>query len=437
MSQLAISVLVAVNVGLIFLVLAAPLGVRTVRAKVSVAVPRDRVWQALWPFGIDAGWSGEIVEAEHVSGEYGQARVKIGWDDREGQPIERVLSLEDIVEGERFSMAIIDDSSLDPTFWEHYCESVELTGQGDRTEVALTQTDRYRGLAFLVFRFFALRRKAHKLKTWAETGKYRKGGLFERPITQIALAVLSTFLIWPLFGLNAGGFTLAACLTLAVALHELGHLAAFRLTGHRKVRMIFIPLLGGIAIGGRPYNSHFEVAFVALMGAGFSAFLVPLATFSSDLAAYAGSRPVAAVFAVFAGFIALFNIANLVPVWKFDGGQVLRQLLTGRLSLALASFALLVAFLGVAAAAGFSTKMLIAGAAVFVALSLMTAGSGVKPRHALKPIGRLERAAIAAALVSVFVIHGSGLLWAAERWAAINVSPPSSEKVCRVPAIDV
>ena len=33
--------------------------------------------------------------------------------------------------------------------------------------------------------------------------------------------------------------------------------------GHRKVRMIFVPLLGGIAIGGRPYDSRFEVAFVA------------------------------------------------------------------------------------------------------------------------------------------------------------------------------
>ena len=118
-------------------------------------------------------------------------------------------------------------------------------------------------------------------------------------------------------------------LTTVVALHELGHMAAFRVMGHRKVRMIFIPLLGGIAIGGRPYDSRFEVAFVALMGAGFSAFLVPIAIAASIYAGGAGRRAAAGVLATLAGFAALFNIANLVPVWKFDGGQVLRQICPG------------------------------------------------------------------------------------------------------------
>ena len=104
-------------------------------------------------------------------------------------------------------------------------------------------------------------------------------------------------LLWPLFGLSVGGLVLATVLTTVVALHELGHMAAFRMMGHRNVRMIFIPLLGGIAIGGRPYDRCFEVAFVALMGAGFSAFLIPLAIASSDLAHGAGYPAVAVVFA--------------------------------------------------------------------------------------------------------------------------------------------
>ena len=138
--------------------------------------------------------------------------------------------------------------------------------------------------------------------------------------------MLSAFILWPFFGLNTGGLILAAVLTAVVALHELGHMAAFRLMGHRRVRMIFIPLLGGIAIGGRPYDSRFEVAFVALMGAGFSAFVVPLAIASSNLALVNGHPAAASVLAALAGFTAFFNIANLVPVWKFDGGQVLRQI---------------------------------------------------------------------------------------------------------------
>ena len=144
--------------------------------------------------------------------------------------------------------------------------------------------------------------------------------------------MLSAFILWPFFGLNLGGLALAAVLTSVVALHELGHMAAFRLKGHRKVRMIFIPLLGGIAIGGRPYDSRFEVAFVALMGAGFSAFLVPLLIAASALAGGEGYRLAAALLATLAGCAALFNIANLVPVWKFDGGQVLRQICPGAAS---------------------------------------------------------------------------------------------------------
>ena len=141
--------------------------------------------------------------------------------------------------------------------------------------------------------------------------------------------MLSAFILWPFFGLTSGGFAVAQVLTTVVALHELGHMAAFRMMGHRKVRMIFVPLLGGIAIGGRPYDSRFEVAFVALMGAGFSAFLVPIAIAACAYAAGEGWRAAAGVLGTLAGIAALFNVANLVPVWKFDGGQVLRQICPG------------------------------------------------------------------------------------------------------------
>ena len=112
---------------------------------------------------------------------------------------------------------------------------------------------------------------------------------------QLGFAVVSALILWPFFGLSCGGLVLAVDADDVVALHELGHMAAFRVMGHRRVRMIFIPLLGGIAIGGRPYDSRFEVAFVALMGAGFSAFVIPIAIASSDLAGRDG-HPLAAGF---------------------------------------------------------------------------------------------------------------------------------------------
>ena len=413
MSPIVAALLAAFNLGLIFLLLAAPFGVRTIRLRRGVAASRDRLWQALWPLGADANWSGEYIGATALGD--GEAMLKLSWEGRDGKPIERTVHFEDVVEGERFALRVIDDSSLDPAFWAHYRETAELSGGDGRVEVTLTRTDRYRGLAFLMFRYFALRRQLGKLATWAETGKYRPGGIFEHPLSQVGFAVVSAFILWPFFGLNAGGFAMAAVLTAVVALHEFGHMAAFRLMGHRRTRMIFVPLLGGIAIGGRPYDSHFEVAFVALMGAGFSAFLVPLAIAASVFCMGEGWHLAGALLATLAGCTALFNIANLVPVWKFDGGQVLRQICPGPVVLALASFTLLSGFLALAYHAGFPQKLLIAAGAIFAILSLITAGGGVKPRHDLKPISAFDRLAIGAALISIFAIHGVGVIWAASK----------------------
>jgi Zn-dependent protease len=413
-SPIITALLVAGNLGLIFLLMTAPLGLRTVRLSRVVAMDRQRLWQALWPLGSDAGWSGEILSAEPLDGQ-GTARIVLSWEGRDGQPIERRSRFEDVVEGSRFSMRVIEDTALDASFWKDFYETTELVPEGEGTRVTLSQTDRYRGIAFLVFRYFAMRRELGKLQVWAKTGQYRKGGWFEHPLSQVGFAILSAFILWPFFGLNLGGFALAAILTSVVALHELGHMAAFRLTGHRKARMIFIPLLGGIAIGGRPYDSRFEVAFVALMGAGFSAFLVPLLIVTSGFASSEGHRLAAALLATLAGFAALFNIANLVPVWKFDGGQVLRQICPSPIALALASFSLLSALLAIGWLAGFSQSFLLVAGAVFAILSLLTMGSGVKPRHELKPIRTFDRFAMAGALLAVFAIHGYGLLWASAK----------------------
>ncbi|MEI9401403.1 SRPBCC family protein [Mesorhizobium argentiipisi] len=329
MSVIVTVTLVAGNLGLIFLLMTVPLGLRTVTVSRVIKADRQRLWQALWPFGGDAGWSGEILSAEPLDGE-GTALIRLSWEGRDGRPIDRKARFEEVSEGRRFSMTVIEDTVLDSSFWANYRETAELVPEGDATRVTLTQTDRYRGVAFLIFRFFAMRRELRKLDVWAATGTYRKGGWFEHPLSQIGFAALSALILWPFFGLNLGGLALAAILTSVVALHELGHMAAFRLTGHRRARMIFIPLLGGLAMGGRPYDSRFEVAFVALMGAGFSAFLVPVLIAASGFAGSEGHRLAAMLLATLAGCASLFNIANLVPVWKFDGGQVLRQICPGR-----------------------------------------------------------------------------------------------------------
>src|SRR6185369_4790900 len=115
-------------------------------------------------------WSGEVVSVEAVAGSPDRARVQLSWEGRDGRPIEKLLRLSEIVEGERFCETVEDDSSLDPSFWSHYREETVLADDGDATVVTLTRTDRYRGLAFLVFRYFAMRRELAKLREWGETG---------------------------------------------------------------------------------------------------------------------------------------------------------------------------------------------------------------------------------------------------------------------------
>ncbi|MBX3579993.1 MAG: site-2 protease family protein [Rhizobiaceae bacterium] len=426
MSPALIAALAALNVIIIFVLMAAPLGLRTVRLAATLNARREVLWQALWPLGSDALWSGEFVAVEPLAGTANGgadagvgtgagARVKLRWHGRDGAPIERVLRFEDVVKGEGFATVVADDSSLDQDFWANYREGVLLEDAGEGTRVTLSRTDRYRGLAFLAFRYFALRREMARLKSWAETGTVRRVGLFERPLTQVGMAVLSALILWPFFGLTVSGLVLASILTAVVALHELGHMAAFRVAGHGSARMIFIPLLGGIAIGGRPYDTRFEVAFVALMGAGFSAFLVPIAIAASVLADGSGFARAGTVLAMLAGCAALFNVANLVPVWKFDGGQVLRQVCPTPATLALASFAGMAAFLALGHRVGFSAEVLVAAGAVFAILSLLTAGGGAKLKGELKPILPIERAMLALAFAAAFAIHGAGLIWAADR----------------------
>lgn len=409
--------LIVVNLGLIFLLIAAPLGIRSVRRSLRIKAPVARVWNAVYPLGGEAGWSGEIVSAETIEGQPGRARLVTDWEGRDGRPIHRVAELSDVVPGQSFAMRVVEDSSLDAGFWATFSQQVALEPEGEGVRLTIGQTDSYRGAAFLVFRYFALRRMMAKLKRWAETGEYRRGGMFEHPLTQVAMAAASVMILWSLTGFTVGGLAFAVIITVVVALHELGHMAAFRVAGHRRTRMIFIPLLGGIAIGGRPYNSHFEVAFVALMGAGFSAFLVPPLVQAGVFAAESGNVHGGNFMAALVGCIALFNLANLVPVWKFDGGQVLRQICPPGLALAVSSFALLGLFLVIGRLAGFSSAIMLIAGGVFAVLSLITSGNAVKPRDALAPLDPWGRAALAAALVSVIFIHGSGVIWAFSHFA--------------------
>ena len=406
---LVLGALVAANLGIIWFLLAAPAGVRTTRVARIIPAKPEQIWAALHPLGANALWDGSYRSVTELAGN--RAELEINWDGRDGKPIRRTVELFDEIKGKRYSLRIVDDSSLDHSFWVNHCEHLELEDVGDGTRVTVTETDHYKGFAFFWFRYFKNRRMLKALEHWARTGTYKSMAMFEKLPVQIGLGVVSALILWPFFGLSKAGLALSFLLTAIVALHEVGHMFAFHVMGHKRARMIFIPLLGGIALGGRPYDRHYEVAFSALMGAGFSAFPVVAAIFLYDLFTVSGHPLAASVAGGFATIGAIFNLANLVPMWKFDGGQVIRQVFETRMGQGIAAFILLGALLGACALAGFPPLALVIVGTVFAVLSLATQGSGFKPKAALHPMSAGEKLLILAGLIATFTVHAGGTVW--------------------------
>lgn len=415
-AHISVIVLLIINIGLVWLLMAAPLGLRTVRLRASFRAGAERVWSAVSPLGASADWHYSVLTSRVLPGAESRVQQTYTHLDRHGQPIVRTFQITENPAAHTYKARVIDDSALDASFWKDFRECRRIEVDGDMVHLTIEQTDRYRGVAFMFFRFFVLRREVKALHQWLETGASKPVRLgFEHPLVQCVLALLSTLLLWPFFGLTSDGLMLSALVTLVIVLHELGHMAAYRAFGHKTVRMIFVPLLGGIAIGGRPYNSLFEVATCALMGAGLSAFFIPIviALHEAGGAGVLAFVPEQSVL-VFLLILGAFNLLNLLPMNRFDGGQVLRQVFGSRASLMTGSFLLTLVILGVGWRIGLSSQALLAGLAVFALLSLMGQG-GVKPRHHLDEMTGRQRIVSGLGLYSAVALHGYAIIYATDR----------------------
>ncbi len=411
--------LLVINLGLLWLLMRAPLGRRTIRLNRTYRCSPEILWNAMNPAGPDASWHHSVLSSRPLANRQGVIEQTYRHLDKNGAPSRRLLVLQSpphvASNAYGFQSRVIDDSTLDPSFWSNYCERRIIRPTGVDALLEVEQTDRYRGLAFLMFRYFVLRREMKALDGWLKTGESLPQGYFERPVVQGGLAVLSTLLLWPFLGFDATGLMLSTFLTLVIALHELGHMAAYRMFGHASVRMIFIPLLGGIAIGGRPYRSLFEVATCALMGAGMSAFLVPIIAVSTQLSD-AGLLPSVSrgPLLTFMLILGAFNLLNLLPMHRFDGGQVLRQVFRTRRSQIAASFVVTLCILGIGFEIGLPAEMLTAGLLVFTLVSLISGGS-VKPRQMLDEMKDGERMLVAFGLYAAIAMHGYAIIFATEK----------------------
>jgi Zn-dependent protease len=120
----------------------------------------------------------------------------------------------------------------------------------------------------------------------------------------------------PLYGL---------ALILTVVIHEYGHVAAFRITGHADARFRLVPLMGGYAISDRAPSTEGEEFFVAIAGPALSLAPMVLAFALCEIVD-PWSRPVADFLWIFAATMAALNFLNLLPFWPLDGGRCLRAI---------------------------------------------------------------------------------------------------------------
>ena len=91
-----------------------------------------------------------------------------------------------------------------------------------------------------------------------------------------ALLLFTAVLFVSLGGLRWGWQTVIY-LAVAVALHELGHVIAMRLCGYKNVRMLFVPLFGGLATGEPRELDATRNALVSLAGPVFGLLTTLLA----------------------------------------------------------------------------------------------------------------------------------------------------------------
>jgi Zn-dependent protease len=411
--------LAAFNLGLLWLLMAAPLGRRTIRVSRIIRERPEELWKITRPAGDLAAWHPNVIAVEPVDGKPDLIEFAYRHPDRHGQPSRRTLIVDRtaMTTGGSFScdLRVVGDSTLDASFWDGYRESrkVERVPLGSR--VTFEQTDNYRGLAFYLFRRMAVSRELTSLRDHVEERTASRLLHFEHPLWQTFLVIASTLLLWPFFGLTSGGLMMSVFLTLVILLHELGHMVAYRTFGHPSVRMIFVPLLGGIAIGGRPYNSHFEVATCALMGAGFSALLVPiLVAVHQSLQGIPHPAGMDGPTLVFLVILSAFNLLNLLPTYRFDGGQVLRQIFENQRALAISSFVVTGVIVWTGWRIGLSAPMLIGGLAIFILLSMIRTKS-IKPRDALLPMNAPERLMTGFGFYAALAMHAYALIYACDR----------------------
>lgn len=111
----------------------------------------------------------------------------------------------------------------------------------------------------------------------------------------------------------------AIVIMVGIFIHEYGHVWAMRKCNMKVKGIYFIPFLGAAAVSDSHFPSRKAESYVALMGPiwGLGSALVTLIIY------LATNNP---LFGAIAGWLALVNLFNLLPISPLDGGRVFKSI---------------------------------------------------------------------------------------------------------------
>lgn len=111
----------------------------------------------------------------------------------------------------------------------------------------------------------------------------------------------------------------AMMVIISLFIHEYGHIWAMKKCGLKTRGIYLIPFLGAAAISEEMFKTRRDEAFIAIMGPIFG-FILAVGT--AYIYIFTGD----ALFAAAAGWMAMVNLFNLLPVNPLDGGRIMKSI---------------------------------------------------------------------------------------------------------------
>lgn len=111
----------------------------------------------------------------------------------------------------------------------------------------------------------------------------------------------------------------AIMIMILLFIHESGHIWAMKKCGLKTKGIYFIPFLGAAAVTEEMFKSRRDEVYIAIMGPIWG-FVVSVAT--AGVWVITGDT----FFAAAAGWMAMVNLFNLLPVNPLDGGRIMKSI---------------------------------------------------------------------------------------------------------------